>query len=268
MIVTSIFNFKGGILKSSTSLSMAYLLAEKGYKVLLIDADAQANSTDTLGYSPDDLDFTLYEVLTSGATIKESAVSANKQNLKYDLLPASPELFNAERDCKRSVSRDRLLDQALKKADNDYDFAIIDCAPHFSFVTLNALMASDFIIIPCEPGAYSLKGLKTLRSTISEIQEAHELEILGILLTKVDRANIDRVLSATTEKIAESLGTKTYAANIRHSKIGKEAPLHRLSVVEEARLQNKKNSDGRNVGNDYEEFVDEFLNDMKERHLI
>ncbi|MBJ04397.1 MAG: chromosome partitioning protein ParA [Flavobacteriales bacterium] len=186
--VVSIVNQKGGVGKTTTSVNLSASLGVLEKKVLLIDADPQANSTSALGI---DLDIkqekkTIYEIIEHSIKIDEGIIKTDSPNL--EIIPSSIDLVGAEIELVDQPKREKMLASQIELIKNNYDFIIIDCPPSLGLITLNCLCASDSVIIPIQCEYFALEGLGKLLHTIRKIQNLHNnnLEIEGLLLTMYD----------------------------------------------------------------------------------
>ena len=184
--IICIANQKGGVGKTTTAMNLGACLGVLEKRVLLIDADPQANATSGVGFNPREIKNGLYECLNDEVPIEKAIVKTNSPNL--DLLPTHIDLVGAELELINQPNREFLLKNTLKNIQKDYDFILIDCAPSLGIVTTNAFTAAKSIIIPIQCEYFALEGLGKLLNTIKIVQSRlnKELNIEGLLLTMYD----------------------------------------------------------------------------------
>ena len=184
--IISVANQKGGVGKTTTTVNLAASLGALEKKVLLIDADPQANATSSLGLNNDDFEINIYQVFEHIGDIKKSIIKTNSPNLF--IIPSHIDLVAVEIELVDKPNREMMLKNALNKVSDEFDYILIDCPPSLGLITLNALSASNSIIIPIQCEYFALEGLGKLLNTIKSIQKIHNnsLEIEGMLLTMYD----------------------------------------------------------------------------------
>jgi len=227
--IIAIANQKGGVGKTTTSVNLAAALGVLEKKILLIDADPQANATSGLGMDVESIETGTYEVLEHTATIKEAVVSTESPNV--DIVPAHIDLVAIEIELVDKERREYMLKTALSEVIDDYDYILIDCAPSLGLITLNALTAANSVIIPIQCEYYALEGLGKLLNTIKSVQKVHNsnLEIEGLLLTMYDsRLRLSNSVVKEVKQHFEEMVFKTIIQ--RNIKLG-EAPSYGETII-------------------------------------
>jgi chromosome partitioning protein len=184
--IITIANQKGGVGKTTTAINLAAALGVLEYKTLLVDADPQANATSGVGIDPKGIKAGIYECLVNEVNPKDLVLKTDNPNL--DLIPSHIDLVGAEIELINMPNREYMMRTALASLREDYDFIIIDCSPSLGLVTVNALSASDAVIVPVQCEYFALEGLGKLLNTIKIVQQKlnTDLTIEGILLTMYD----------------------------------------------------------------------------------
>lgn len=184
-IVLSVVNNKGGVAKTTTVVNLASALSKYNKKVLVIDLDPQASLTVYLGHDPLKLNRTIYDVLIGKINIKDSIIKTNDD--KVDIIAANIELSAGEVQIISKIGREFILKNNINKINDLYDYIIIDNSPSLGILTVNSMIASDYVIAPVDPTFLSLKGLDILNSTIEEVKLLNnKLQLMGVLITMFD----------------------------------------------------------------------------------
>ncbi|WP_062056980.1 ParA family protein [Aquimarina longa] len=250
MNVISIANFKGGVGKTTTAINLAAGLQKKGKKVLLIDVDPQANLTQSLGIT-EDIEKSIYTILRQEAFGEETNITDVLLNASgLDLIPSSLDLAGAELELASVYGREQILSQLIQPLQG-YDFVFIDCPPSMSMLTINALVSSDFVLIPLQAEFLPLKGVRSFLKHFELVKKLNKkIKLLGFVLTKYDyRKKMNQeIKSQLQEEFSEAMIFKTHIrSNI---------------ALANAQEQGKdiftydKNANG---AKDYSEFTIEFL---------
>lgn len=220
--ILSIANQKGGVGKTTTAINLSACLSAAEKKVLLVDMDPQGNATSGLGLKRGDGEISLYDVLMNGNPI-EKIISPTEVPFLF-VCPSSRSLFEAEITLHGKEGRERRLLTALTPVVSQYDYILIDCPPSLGYLTLNALVASNSVIIPLQCEYYAMEGLSDLLNTLDEVKRYlnPNLEIEGILLTMYDeRTNLSHEVE---KEIREVFGKKVFKTVVPRSVKLSEAP--------------------------------------------
>lgn len=252
-IVLAIANQKGGVGKSTTANALGAGLFRRGYRVLYVDLDAQGN----LSYSMDAVGkpLTSLEVLTGTASAREAIV----KTAQGDLIPASPSLASAD-SLLTDTGKEYRLTEALAPLAGDYDYIVLDSPPALGVLTVNALTASQSVIIPAQADAYSLQGIGLLSQTIDAVRKYCNgwLTVGGILATRFSaRTVLAKDMIELLEQTAKDMNTKLYRARIRECVAIREAQASQTDIFTYAPKSN--------AVEDYTAFIDEVLEDIKEQ---
>ena len=228
--VIAIANQKGGVGKTTTAINLAASLAVLEKKVLIIDADPQANTTSGLNFSPDnDQKRTLYEVMIGAIDIRDTLIQTEIANLH--MIPSHINLVGAEIEMINTDNRESVMKNALAPIKDEYDYIIIDCSPSLGTITVNSLTAADSIVIPVQPEFFALEGLGKLLQTIRLVQAGPnpDLTIEGFLVTMFDgRTKVhNQVLGELREHFGDMVFNTIIQRNIRLS----EAPSHGKPII-------------------------------------
>ncbi len=209
--VISIVNQKGGVGKTTTAVNLAAGLGRQGCKVLLIDIDPQGNSTSGYGLNKRDIRLSSYDILTRSAKIEDATVETQFEGVS--ILPSNMDLAGAEIEMIDLPKRENLLKAAISLVRSNYDYILLDCPPSLGLITLNALTASDTVLVPIQCEYYALEGLSQLMSTVRLIRQKYNplLELEGVLLTMFDgRLNLTQQVVAEVKKYFPRKVFKTF----------------------------------------------------------
>ena len=230
MKVICVFNQKGGVGKTTTNINLCAYLAMEGYRILTIDIDPQGNTTSGFGIDKKGIDLSMYDVLTSNASLKDVIIKSDLvQNLH--IAPSTMELAGAEVEMIGTENREKILLNEISKIKDEYDFVFIDCPPSLGVLTINALTASKSVLIPIQCEFYALEGVGQLINTIQLVKKSlnKELEVEGVLMTMFDfRTNLsNEVYKEVKEYFKDKVFKSTIPRNIRLA----EAPSFRLPIM-------------------------------------
>ncbi len=259
--VVSVANQKGGVGKTTTSINLSTILAKKGKKVLLIDADPQGNATSGVGATKE-VEYSTYDILVGETEIESTIEKTMIKNLQ--ICPSDINLAGAEVELVSMMSREQRLKEKIEKIKSKFDYIIIDCPPSLGLITLNAFTASNSVLIPVQCEYYALEGLGQLINTINLVKKHlnKDIEVEGALLTMYDiRTNLS---NQVVKEVKKYFNDKVYKTVIPRNVRLSEAPSYGMPITE---------YDSRSKGaKSYEKFAKEFLKsneaDKKAKHML
>ncbi len=224
-----IANQKGGVGKTTTAVNLSACLTERGHRVLLVDVDPQGNATSGLGINKKAQKYSIYDVMVREVPIEGVIIKTKFENL--DFLPSSIDLAGAEVELVSVIGREKMLKNSIDPVRDDYDYIIIDSPPSLGLITLNALAASDEVLIPIQCEFYALEGLSQLINTITLVKKHinSHLKIEGVVLTMFDaRTNLS---SEVVEEVVRYFPDKIHKVIVpRNVRLG-EAPSHGMPIT-------------------------------------
>ncbi|TMU57083.1 ParA family protein [Flagellimonas algicola] len=227
--IIAIANQKGGVGKTTTTVNLAASLGVLEKKVLLIDADPQANATSGLGIDVDGVEHGTYQLLEHTLGVDDVIIQTDSPNV--DLIPAHIDLVAIEIELVDKDNREYMLKEALKELGDRYDFVLIDCAPSLGLLTLNALTAADSVMIPIQCEYFALEGLGKLLNTVKSVQKIHnnDLDIEGMLLTMYDSRL--RLSNQVVEEVKKHFADMVFDTIIQRNVRLSEAPSYGESII-------------------------------------
>lgn len=253
--IIAIANQKGGVGKTTTTVNLAASLGVLEKKVLLIDADPQANATSGLGVDVESVELGTYQLLEHTYGAKETIIRTESPNV--DLIPAHIDLVAIEIELVDKDNREYMMKEAIKSLKDDYDYILIDCAPSLGLLTLNALTAADSVIIPIQCEYFALEGLGKLLNTVKSVQKIHntDLDIEGMLLTMYDSRL--RLSNQVVEEVKKHFADMVFETIIQRNVKLSEAPSYGESII-------KYDASSKGASN-YLNLANEILNKNKEK---
>lgn len=227
--IIAIANQKGGVGKTTTSINLAASLGVLEKKVLLIDADPQANASSGLGIDVENVEFGTYQVIINECALEKAIIKCSAPNV--DVVPAHIDLVAIEIELVDKENREYMLKKALESIVDQYDYIIIDCAPSLGLLTLNALTCANSVVIPIQCEYFALEGLGKLLNTIKSVQKIHnpELDIEGLLLTMFDSRL--RLSNQVVEEVQKHFNDMVFTTIIQRNTKLSEAPSFGESII-------------------------------------
>ena len=225
-----IFNQKGGVGKTTTNINLCSYLAMQGKKVLTIDIDPQGNTTSGLGFDKRKIDLSVYDLLTSDVSIRDTIKECELVNNLY-LVPSTMELAGAEVELINKSNRENTLKEKLKEVEGEFDYIFIDCPPSLGILTINALTAADSVLTPIQCEFYALEGVGQLVNTIQLVKKSlnKRLEIEGVILSMYD--NRTKLCNEVVSEVKKYFNDKVYETTIPRNIRLAEAPSFGLPIM-------------------------------------
>ncbi|WP_026883392.1 ParA family protein [Clostridium akagii] len=230
MKVVSIFNQKGGVGKTTTNINLCSYLAMQGYKILTIDIDPQGNTTSGLGFDKTTIQESMYDVITTDQKLQDIIIKSEIID-NFFIAPSTLELAGAEVEIIDIKNRESILKDKIKEVENEYDYIFIDCPPSLGLLTINALCASDSVLIPIQAEFYALEGVGQLINTIHLVNKSlnKNLAVEGVVLTMY--SNRTKLSNEVYNEVNKYFGEKIYKTTIPRNIRLAEAPSFGLPIL-------------------------------------
>ncbi|ACY17082.1 ParA family protein [Haliangium ochraceum] len=227
--VIAVANQKGGVGKTTTAINLSASVASRGHRVLLVDFDPQGNASSGVGYPKSRVELSVYDALTGEVAMRDCVRPTEITTLF--VVPATMDLVGAELELITAEGRERVLADALADVAASYDYIVIDCPPSLGLLTLNALVASDGVVVPMQAEYFALEGLSALMATIAKVREVYnpKLQIEGVLFCMYDpRTNLSGQVRG---EVTDHLGSKVFDTAIPRNVRLSESPSHGKPVM-------------------------------------
>ncbi|AYF53944.1 sporulation initiation inhibitor Soj [Clostridium novyi] len=230
MKVICIFNQKGGVGKTTTNINLCASLAMDGHKVLAIDIDPQGNTTSGLGIDKGKIKYSIYDVMTSNISIEDAIIESELIN-NFFVVPSNMELVGAEVELIDVKERETILKRKIEKIKDKFEYVFIDCPPSLGFLTINALIASNSVLIPIQCEFYALEGVGQLINTIQLVKKSlnKDLEIEGVLMSMYD--NRTKLCNEVASEVNKYFKDKVFKTAIPRNIRLAEAPSFGLPII-------------------------------------
>ncbi len=227
-MIISVLNQKGGVGKTTTVINLGAYLAKAGKSVLIVDFDPQGNATSGLGIDKNSLESSIYDVLIDGGDISGTIIDTEVSNLR--ILPANTDLAATELELAEVENREFSLQKVLKNI--DYDYVLIDCPPSLGLLTVNALTASDYLLIPVQAEYYALEGISQLLDVMQRVKQGPNpnLQLLGVLVTMYDNRNT--LAQQVAVELNNYFGDKVFKSIVPRNVRLAEAPSYGKAIMD------------------------------------